>query len=122
PFYNDYYTNHIINVKKYDDYTISITGANKRPPNDLLYYYGIGPTPRHFHKLDENWVQDYNWRIEPNIGPYQISEVRKGKYVEFSRKKDWWAKDYRYFENRYNVDKIRVEVIRELQIAFQHFL
>jgi microcin C transport system substrate-binding protein len=122
PVMNDHYTRQILAVKKYDDHTISITGANKRPKNDLLYYYGMGPTPRHFHKLDENWVSDYNWKIEPNTGPYQISKVRKGKFVEFSRKKDWWAKDYRYMKNRYNVDKIHTKVIRELQIAFEHFL
>ena len=78
--------------------------------------------PRHFHKLDDKWVMDYNWKIEPNTGPYQITEVKKGKYVEFSRKKDWWARDYRYMKHRYNADKIHVKVIRELQIAFEHFL
>lgn len=122
PMTNSYFEEHIANVKKYDDYTISITGTSKKPKSDLLYYYSLGPTPRHFHKLDENWVQDYNWRVEPNVGPYQITKVKKGKYVEFSRKKDWWAKDYKYYKNRYNADIIHVRVIRELQIAFQHFL
>ncbi len=122
PFYNDYYTNRVIKVTKYDDYTISITGASKRPENDLMYYYSIGPRPRHFHKLDDNWVKDYNWRVEPTTGPYRITKVKKGKYIEFSRIKDWWAKDYRLNIGRNNVDKIRVKVIRNLEIAFTHFL
>lgn len=122
PVTNNYFEENIASVKKYDDYTISITGTSKKPKSDMLYYYSLGPTPRHFHKLDENWVRDYNWRVEPNVGPYQITEIKKGKYVEFSRKKDWWARDYRYYKNRYNADVIHVRVIRELQIAFQHFL
>ncbi|HEX5056793.1 MAG TPA: extracellular solute-binding protein [Gammaproteobacteria bacterium] len=122
PVTNNYYEENIASVKKYDDYTISITGTSKKPRSDMLYYYSFGPTPWHFHKLDENWVRDYNWRVEPNVGPYQITKVKKGKYVEFTRKQDWWAKDYKYYKNRYNVDVIHVQVIRELQIAFQHFL
>lgn len=122
PWYNKHYTEEILDVKKYDDYTISITGAKPRPKIDLHYYYGIQPTPRHFHKLDENWVADYNWRIEPNTGPYEITEIRKGKYIELTLKKDWWAKDYRYFKNRFNVEKIRISVIRDVETAYRHFL
>lgn len=122
PWYNKHYTEEILEVKKYDDYTISITGAKPRPKVDLHYYYDILPKPRHFHKLDEGWVQDYNWRIEPNTGPYQITDIQKGKYIELSLKKDWWAKDYRYFKNRFNVEKIRISVIRDVETAYRHFL
>lgn len=122
PFANDYFTNQVLAVKKYDDYTISVTGANKRPKKDLPYYYTVSPKPRHFHKLDENWVQDYNWRVEPTTGPYKITKVKKGKFIEFSRIKDWWAKDYRLNVGLNNVDKIRVKVIRDMEVAYQHFL
>lgn len=122
PWYNNQYTQEIKEVRKYDDYTIGVTGALALPRIDLHYYYGLFPTPRHFHKLDENWVRDYNWRIEPNTGPYQISRVDKGKYVEFELKEDWWARDLRYFRNRFNVKKVRISVIRDLESAFRYFL
>jgi microcin C transport system substrate-binding protein len=122
PFYNKHYTEEILEVKKYDDHTISITGAKPRPKVDLHYYYGISPKPRHFHKLDANWVTDYNWRIEPNTGPYQISEIKKGKYIELQLQKDWWAKDLRYHQNRFNAEKIRLTVIRDVELAYRHFL
>jgi microcin C transport system substrate-binding protein len=82
----------------------------------------MAPVPRHFHKLDEKWVMDFNWLVEPNTGPYYISTVEKGKYIEFSRNENWWAKDYHYFRNRYNVDRIRVDIIRDIQTSFNHFL
>lgn len=122
PFYNEHYTKNVLAVKKHGEHIISITGANVRPANDLLYYYSIAPKARHFHQLDEKWVQDYNWRVEPTAGPYKITKVKKGKYIEFSRIKDWWAKDYRLNKGLYNVDKIRVKVIRNPEIAFKHFL
>ena len=122
PWYNNYYTDRIRDLKRYDDHTIGIQGAEPKPLEEMLYEYSLGPQPRHFHKLSEKWVQDYNWRIEPNTGPYIIDKVEKGKYIEMRRKADWWANDLKYFQHRFNPDKVRVRVIRDMNIAFQHFL
>jgi microcin C transport system substrate-binding protein len=122
PYRNNYYTNEITSANKYDEYTISVTGGTAKPKDDLLLYYAIGPTPRHFHKLDENWVRDYTWLIEPNSGPYQVSKVEKGKYIEFSRDRSWWGDELKYNKHRYNVDTIRISVIRDLETAYRHFL
>lgn len=122
PWYNNYYTEQILNVTKFDEHTISVTGAVARPKEELHYYYGLTPTPKHFFKkLNENWVKDYNWTIIPNTGPYQISKIKKGKQVEFLRKQDWWAKDRRYNIGRFNVDKVIIKVIRDVNIAYSHF-
>lgn len=122
PFYNNYFTSEIVSVNKYDDYTISVTGGTAKPKEDLLLYYAISPTPRHFHKLDENWVMDYNWLTAPNSGPYQVSKVDKGKDVEFTRDRDWWGNDLKYYRNRFNVDKVRLTVIRDPETAYRYFL
>lgn len=121
PWYNNYYTEQIVDIKKYDDYTISVTGAVARPKEELHYYYGVQPTPKHFHVLDENWVKNYNWKIEPNTGPYQITDIKNGKEIIFERKEDWWAKDKRYFKNRFNVDRVVIKVIRDINIAYKYF-
>lgn len=121
PWYNNYYTNVVVDVKQYSEHVIGIEGASAKPRDEMLFEYAIRPTPRHFHVLDEHWVRDYNWRIEPNTGPYQISDVRKGRHIEFTRKADWWGNDKRYFRHRFNVENVRVKVIRDLNIAYQHF-
>ncbi len=122
PFRNNYYTNEITSVKKYDEYTISVTGGTAKPKDDLLLYYAIGPTPRHFHKLDENWVTDYTWLIEPNSGPYQVTTIEKGKYVEFTRDWNWWGGEQKYNKHRFNIDKIRITIVRDPETAYRHFL
>jgi microcin C transport system substrate-binding protein len=122
PWYNDWYTNGIVEAKKYDDYTIAITGSAPKSPEDMHYYYGFQPKAKHFYTMDENWVRDYNWKIAPNTGAYQVSKIRKGKYLRFERKKNWWAKDYKYNVNRFNVDKVHYKVIRDNNIAYRHFL
>ena len=122
PFSNDYYTSIIAEVIKYDDYTIAVRAVNEKPSDELIFSVAINPTPRHFHKLDAQWVQNYNWRVEPNTGPYQISSVKKGKYIEFKRKPDWWANDKRFFRHRFNPDFIRVKLVRDFNVDYNYFI
>lgn len=126
PWYNNYFSEQILEVKKYDDYTIAVRGAVPKPEIDLHTALAISPKPRHFHVLDENWVQNTNWAIEPNTGPYQIelkSVVEgKGDYISFIRKDDWWGKDDPTYQGRFNVDRVRIKVMRDPNLAFRAFL
>ena len=120
PWYNDYYTKEIDKVVVYDDHTLAVVGTKKEP--DLHLKLMIAPTPRHFYTdLGEDFVQRYNWKIAPNTGPYQISDFKKGKYVKFKRKRDWWAADLRYFKNRFNVNSVTYTVVRDHNISWEHF-
>ncbi len=83
PWYNEYYTTKLDKVLVFDAHTFAIVGREKRNHHDMLYDYAISPRPRHFHKLDENWVRDYQWKPEPNTGPYQLGKVEKGKEIVF---------------------------------------
>lgn len=120
PWYNDYYTKEIDKVVVYDDYTLAVVSTKAQP--DLHLKVGINPTPRHFYgKLDKDFVKKYNWKIVPNTGPYQIYDFKKGKYVKFKRKKDWWAKDLHYYKNRFNVDTVIFTVVRDFNIQWEYF-
>jgi microcin C transport system substrate-binding protein len=121
PWYNNYYQEVITNVVKFDDYTIGIYGAHVRPQKELLFELTFSPVAKHFHKLNERWVEEYNWKVEPNTGPYSIDSLRKGKYIEFKRKSDWWGNNKRYFKNRFNPDYVLVKVIRDFNVAYQLF-
>ncbi len=120
PWYNDYYTKEIDKVIVYDDYTIGVKSTKAVP--DLHLKIGIGPVPRHFFEpLDNTFVQKYNWAIVPNTGAYQISDFKKGKFVKFKRKRQWWALDKKYFKNRFNVDTVVFEVIRDFNLQWEYF-
>ena len=122
PYGANYFTTEILDISKYDDHTISVTAGFASPGDELIYSTAVPPVPRHFHKLDGNWVEDYNWRVAPTTGPYQISAMEKGRYVEFSRQADWWADDLKYLQYRYNPDTVRIDVIRDENVAFEYFL
>ena len=120
PWYNDYYTKEIESVTVYDDDTLAVKSTKAQP--DLYLRIAIAPTPEHFYgKLDDNFVHDYNWEVVPNTGPYQISDFKKGKYIHFTRKRNWWARDLRYFKNRFNVDVVKFTVIRDFNMMWEYF-
>lgn len=122
PWYNEYYTTQITEVIKYDEYTIAVKSANAKPRDELIAATSLSPTPEHFHVLNENWVQDFNWKNPPTTSAYVIHEVKKGKYVSFKRLENWWGKDKQFYQYRFNVNKIKVKVIRDQNIAWTHFL
>ncbi|GBC62639.1 ABC transporter substrate-binding protein [Desulfonema ishimotonii] len=120
PWYNDHYTKEIDKVIVYDDHTLAVVSTKAVP--DLHLRLGLTPTPRHFYgALDTDFVKKYNWKIAPNTGPYQISDFKKGKSVKFSRKKEWWARDLRYFKNRFNVNRVIYTVVRDRNVQWEYF-
>ncbi|MDM8536643.1 extracellular solute-binding protein [Desulfobacterales bacterium HSG17] len=120
PWYNDYYTKEIEKVIVYDDHTLAVVSAKAVP--DLHLKLSLSPLPRHFYDtLNKDFVKKYNWKIVPNTGAYQISDFKKGKFVKFKRKKDWWAKDLMYFKNRFNVDRVKFDVVRDFNIMWEYF-
>ena len=121
-WYNNYYTERIKDVKKYDELTYGVRGADVKPDIEMFANYSVGARPEHFHELTDSWVQDYNWKPEPTTGPYHVGAVEDGKYIELDRTEDWWANDLRYVRNRFNPDKVRVTVIRDENTAWLHFL
>lgn len=122
PWYNNYYTDRIRDVKAYDEYTYGVQGADAKPMDEMHYNYGFGPKPRHFHVMSSKWVEQYNWTPEPTTGPYHVGEVSKGKYIDLDRTENWWANDERFYRNRFNPTRVRVKVIRDVNTAWQHFL
>ena len=120
PWYNDYYTREIEKVDVIDDYTIAVVSTKAVP--DLHLKLMIAPTPRHYFKtLDEHFVEAYNWAVVPNTGAYQIADFKKGKYVKFMRKKQWWAADKKYLHHRFNADFVVFDVIRDFNLQWEYF-
>ncbi len=120
PWHNDNFTRNFDKIIKYDEKTISISAPEAYP--DLWFHLELQPRPRHFYKkLNKDYVKEYNWAIEPNTGPYILTDFSKGKYLIFDRKKDWWAKNLRYYRNRYNVDRIKYTVVRDMNVEYEYF-
>ena len=54
-------------------------------------------------------------------GPYKLGAFEQGRFVEYDRVVDYWARDLPVNVGQNNFDKIRYEYFRERQVAFEAF-
>ncbi len=123
PWYNNFYSTKYLGVTRFDDYTFALHFPELRPD---IYSLSLGttPAPAHFYtELGDDFPERYQWKFAPTTGPYTVSEkdVDKGRSITLRRNKDWWAKDNRYYRNRFNPDRVRLVVIRDNAKAFEAF-
>ncbi|RXJ72004.1 ABC transporter substrate-binding protein [Veronia nyctiphanis] len=131
PWYNNYYTKQIESVIKFDDHTIAIVSTEPKNKRSLMEATSLTPVPKHFYKpskdengdgVDDNFVKRFNYKAAPLPGPYYLASEKKGKSVTLKHVgEDWWGYENKYYQNRFNVDKVRFTVIRDVDLARQKF-
>jgi microcin C transport system substrate-binding protein len=123
PYGQNYFGTKFSGIDKYDELTFAIRLPEARP--DPIYFAQVPPMDHVFYKeFGPDFPQRYQWRKEPSAGAYTIlpEDIKIGRSITMRRVKDWWAKDRKYFKNRFNVDAIQFEVIQNPEKAFQAFL
>ena len=115
PWYSDFYGNDkFLNLTIYDEHTISIKYWKAKP--DVVERVSIRPIPEHFYdELDELYLKDYDWKMEPTTGPYEVLEenIVKGSSITLTRVPNWWANDKRFYKNRFNPEAIKASRMEE---------
>ncbi|MGJ8688101.1 MAG: extracellular solute-binding protein [Gammaproteobacteria bacterium] len=123
PFSNNFFSTEYANITRYDELTFSMT-VNTAKPDMAEYVLFLSPVPQHHYKeLGDDYPERYQWRFEPNAGPYVIDDqnIDMGTRLVLERKKDWWAKDNKYWRYLFNVDRINLTVIRDTAKRFEAF-
>lgn len=54
-------------------------------------------------------------------GPYKVARFEQGRYIEFERVADYWARDLPVNVGQNNFDRVRWEYFRDRQVAFEAF-
>ena len=57
----------------------------------------------------------------PGSGPYEVGDFRLGRFIEYRRRPDYWAKDVGAARGLDHFDAIRLEFYAERSIAFEAF-
>lgn len=123
PWYTNWYSTQYTNITKFDDHNFSVTIPDAKPDMDSRVLQ-LGPTPQHFYKaLGDDYVERYQWQFQPTTGPYVIEDkdIKKGVSIALTRQDNWWAKDNKFWRNRYNPDRIHISVIRDTPKVFEAF-
>lgn len=125
PFYGFYYQN-IVSAEALDDRRIKFT-FDETGNRELPMITGQLPAlPKHYWEgTDENGQpRDFSRSsLVPPLGsgPYRIGRFEPGRFVEFVRVDDYWAKDLRVNIGQYNFDTIRLDYYRDTDVELQAF-
>src|SRR5690606_22369370 len=61
--------------------------------------------------------------LEPLLGsgPYKVGRFSAGRYIEYDRVEDYWARDLPVARGLYHFDRIRIDFYRDRNAAFEAF-
>ncbi|WP_299839512.1 extracellular solute-binding protein [uncultured Paracoccus sp.] len=112
----------IASVEALDDHRVKFTFTPDYPRREVVSFVGGLPimSKADFEtrglKLDETMDK-------PLIGsgPYALSGWNMGRWVEVTRREDYWGKDLALNVGRHNFDRMRYEYFADYDAAFQAF-
>ncbi len=122
PYSKQYYREQYANITVYDEMTLSVTLPEPKP--DMYRSSNLSPSsPTFYAEYGPDYKERYQWRVPPTTGAYQVNPegIKKGRSITLTRVKNWWAKDRKYYQYKFNVDQIRFLVIRDISKCFELF-
>lgn len=118
PSYRIYYAN-VLRAEALDDRLVRFTVDD--PDNRELPLI-IGQLPI----LSQAFFKKHafeNSGLTPILGsgPYQVGRFDAGKFIEYTRVKNWWGASLPLFVGRFNFDSLRDDYYRDYDVAFEAF-
>jgi microcin C transport system substrate-binding protein len=103
-----------------DERTVKFVAKNLHWRNFIFCGANLPILPAHTFR-GKDYLQDFNWKMPNGSGPYELWKFRKGNYITFKRRDDFWARDERAYQGLYNFDQIKFIVVRDENLMFEKF-
>ncbi|OUS23829.1 hypothetical protein A9Q99_26645 [Gammaproteobacteria bacterium 45_16_T64] len=118
PRYADVYRN-VTEVQVIDPHSIrfSLSGENRK---SLMLRLGELPVMSKTHWTTHSF-DDASTTPPMLSGPYQVGKFTLGSFIEFTLKKDHWAKDHPLYQGQFNFNTVRMDFFKDQTIAFEAF-
>lgn len=88
--------------------------------NNLVTLAGFNVLPKHLME-GKDFNKAFNMSLPGSSGPYELSEVKEGRYYVLKRLKNYWADKLPSHRGMYNFDVIKYKIIRDDNVAFEAF-
>ncbi len=123
PYAKQYWKEEIAGFTVFDDHTLSISIPEAKLFAPAIVGSLTPSQPGFYKDYGPDFTERYQWVFPPTTGAYEVlpGDVVKGVSVTQTRVKDWWAKDRKYYKNRFNPDRVRHVVVRDESKAFELF-
>ncbi len=109
----------IDSVEVIDERHVAIHLKSPVTLNNIIMIQFISILPEHYWRDKDPTAST----MDPPLssGPYKISAIRQGRFVEYQRDPDYWGKDIPVNKGRYNFDTVRYEVYRDTTVIREAF-
>ena len=106
-------------VKALDEYRVAVHFSGAQSDQLVLMVVGLPIFSKRYYSA-------YDFKqstLTPPLssGPYKVGKHAVGKYVEYKKIQNYWAKDLPVVTGQFNFDIVRVEFYRDSQVAFEAF-
>jgi len=100
--------------------TVRITLKQKNNPILPTVLTGMQVLPKHYYEKHDLLASTLDPPV--NTGPYRFGRIVPGRWIEFVRNKDYWARDLPVNKGRFNFDVLREDFYRDQLVANEAFL
>ncbi|WP_346894008.1 extracellular solute-binding protein [uncultured Roseibium sp.] len=109
----------LVDTEVLDEARVAVRFSGKQTRHLPLFVAGL-PI------FSKRYYTDYDFKqstLTPPLssGPYKVGDHAVGRFVDYEKVKDYWAKDLPTVVGHYNFDIIRVDFFRERQAGFEAF-
>jgi len=109
----------MVKVEAINDASLVVVFAEKRGRDVPLYVASLPIFSKAYY--DKKPFDESTLDIPLGSGPYTVGRFEVGRYIEYARVKDWWAKDLPVSRGAFNFDAVRFEFYRDRDVAFEGF-
>ncbi len=109
----------MVRAEALDDASLVVTFAPKRGRDVPLFAAGLPIFSKSYY--DKRPFDESTLDIPLGSGPYKVGRLEPGRYIEYNRVDDWWAKDLPVSRGAFNFDAVRYEFYRDRDVAFEGF-
>ena len=118
PFLKSFY-DEVEGVEVVSDHQLKFTFTTRDNMKPLLKVAGISPLSHEYWK-DKDISKTF-LTPQPSSGSYYISNVDAGRSITYERVKDYWGADLEVNKGLSNIDTIRYDYYRDLEVMVEAF-
>ena len=118
PFLKSFY-DEVEGVDVVSDHQLKFTFTTRDNMKPLLKVAGISPLSHEYWK-DKDISKTF-LTPQPTSGSYYVSDVDAGRSITYERVKDYWAADLEVNKGLSNIDTIRYDYYRDLEVMVEAF-
>ncbi|NLY89665.1 MAG: ABC transporter substrate-binding protein [Firmicutes bacterium] len=101
-----------------DERTVKFTAKTVHYKN-LEVVAGFNILPKHLME-GKDFNKEFNMSLPGGSGPYDLTEIKEGRYYVLTRKENYWADQLPHRQGTYNFKRIRFRVMNPV-VAFEAF-